>query len=98
MSPGNPSNKFQAMLIQAKGILKFSMFMFSLLVLAGGCKSPAERHREAAGLDSLRRDSARPVNNPYKFGQGTEMYNNERENLGKLDSLVTPEQPAIPRH
>ena len=60
------------------------------------CKSPAERRREAARLDSLRRDSLRPVLNPYKKGQGTAMYNRERENLGNLDSLVTPQQPAVP--
>ena len=66
--------------------------------LALDCKSPAERKREAAHLDSLRRDSLRPVLNPYKMGQGTDLYNRERENLGNLDSLVTPQQPAVPKH
>jgi hypothetical protein len=61
-----------------------------------GCKSPIERRNEAAHLDSLRRDSTRPRVNAYKFGQGTEMYNQERENLGNLDSLVTPQQPPLP--
>jgi hypothetical protein len=75
--------------------LPYILFV-ALLFVAVGCKSPIERRREAALLDSLRRDSARPVNNPYKYGQGTQMYNQERENLGNIDSLVTPQQPAIP--
>ena len=61
-----------------------------------GCQTPIERRKEAAHLDSLRMDSARPPNNPYRLGKGTEMYNQERENLGNLDSLVTPQQPTVP--
>ncbi|GEM_PF-3118644 len=60
------------------------------------CRSPDEQRRDEARLDSLRRDSLRPVNNPYKFGQGNDQYNRQRETLGNLDSLVTPPQPAIP--
>ncbi|HLF13450.1 MAG TPA: hypothetical protein VI932_00995 [Bacteroidota bacterium] len=63
-------------------------------VLHGGCKRPSERRREQARLDSLRRDSARPAYNPYKFGRGNTQYNRERENLGNIDSLVTPPNPA----
>ena len=70
--------------------------LVAFLVMAAGCQSPRERRKEAAHLDSLRRDSTRPVNNPYKFGQGTQMYNQQREALGNLDSMVTPQQPAIP--
>ena len=77
-------------------------FTYSILIVslffAEACKSPIERRKEAARLDSLRRDSARSKFNPYKLGQGTEMYNQQRENLGNIDSLVTPQQPAIPNH
>ena len=65
----------------------------------GGCgRTPEERRREEARLDSLRNDSMRPVVNPYKLGQGTDQYNRQREALGNLDSLVTPRQPPIPKH
>ena len=64
--------------------------------LMAGCKTPLERRKEAAHLDSLRNDSARPALNPYKPTHGNEIYNNERENLGNLDSMVTPQQPALP--
>ena len=79
-----------------KVILNIVLFLVILLCL--DCKSPMERKKEAARLDSLRKDSTRPVFNPYKQGQGTGMYNRERENLGNLDSLVTPQQPSVPRH
>ena len=79
-------------------LLLVCIIYIGFALLATGCKSPIERRKDAARLDSLRRDSTRPVNNPYKMGQGTGMYNRERENLGNLDSLVTPQQPAIPRH
>ena len=60
------------------------------------CRSPDQRRRDAARLDSLRADSLRVVNNPYKLGQGNDQYNRQRESLGNLDSLVTPQQPTIP--
>jgi hypothetical protein len=59
-------------------------------LLQEGCKRPSERRKERARLDSIRADTARPAYNPYKLGQGTAQYNRERENLGNLDSLVTP--------
>ncbi len=62
------------------------------------CRTPDEQRRDEARLDSLRRDSLRPVNNPYKFGQGNDQYNRQRETLGNLDSLVTPPQPSLPDH
>jgi hypothetical protein len=68
-----------------------------LLIPGTGCKTRWEREKEQAHLDSLRQDSARPVVNPYKMGQGTSQYNAQRENLGNLDSLVTPAQPTVPR-
>lgn len=58
-----------------------------------GCKRPSERRKEQARLDSIRTDTARPAYNPYKFGQGNAQYNRERENLGNIDSLVTPPAP-----
>ncbi len=60
------------------------------------CRSPDEQRRDEARLDSLRQDSVRKMNNPYKFGQGNDQYDRQRETLGNLDSLVTPPQPAIP--
>jgi len=67
------------------------ILLISLTLVPGaGCKRPSERRKEQARLDSLRRDTARPAINPYKMGQGTAQYNRERENLGNLDSLVTP--------
>lgn len=71
-----------------------ALVLFSLSVFS--CQSAEEQRREAARLDSLRRDSLRPVNNPYKFGQGNDQYNRQREVLGNLDSLVTPAQPSVP--
>ena len=45
-------------------------------------------------MDSLRReDSLRKAWNPYKIGQGTSQYNAQRENLGDINKLVTPDQP-----
>ncbi len=76
--------------------------MIAIVVIAsilavGGCKRPSERRKEQARLDSLRNDTARPSINPYKMGEGTAQYDRERENLGNLDSLVTPPQPVVPR-
>jgi hypothetical protein len=69
-----------------------------IVVMIAGCRSPEEERRDAARLDSLRRDSLRPVDNPYKLPQGNDQYNRQRETLGNLDSLVTPPQPSIPGH
>lgn len=77
------------------GVLVFILAVLISIVL-NDCRSPDEQRREAARLDSLRRDSLRPVNNPYKFGQGNDQYNRQREALGNIDSLVTPQQPGIP--
>jgi len=65
-------------------------------VFLTGCKTREEEEREQARLDSLRQDSLRPVNNPYKFGQGNDQYNRQREALGNLDSLSSVPQPAVP--
>lgn len=65
-----------------------------LLLFGGGCKE-GKSQREMSRLDSLTRDSARPSPNPWKTGQGTSQYERERENLGNLDSLVTPQQPNV---
>ena len=72
------------------------LLLFLSPVLHDGCKRPSERRKEQSRLDSLRRDTARPAYNPYKFGQGNTQYNRERENLGNIDSLVTPANPAAP--
>ena len=57
-------------------------------------KSEERRLREQAQMDSLRReDSLRKAWNPYKLGQGNDAYNRQRENLGDLNKLVTPDQP-----
>ena len=67
-------------------------------LVAFQCKSPAQRKREAAIADSLRRDSSRHFVDPYKMGQGTQVYDQQRDAVGNLDTLVTPPQPAIPNH
>lgn len=65
-----------------------------LIVAADGCKSPAQRRREAALLDSLRKDSVRKFVDPYKVGQGTQIYDQQRDAVGNLDTLVTPADPS----
>ena len=67
-------------------------------LIAFQCKSPAERKREKAVADSLRRDSSRHFVDPYKMGQGTQVYDQQRDAVGNLDSLATPPQPSIPNH
>jgi hypothetical protein len=54
------------------------------------CKISHEKQKELARLDSLSRDSTRKAYNPYKTGQGTQVYDQQRESLGNLDSLVRP--------
>lgn len=76
--------------------LKYLAAVGLIVLMIAGCRSPDEQRREKARLDSLRQDSLRPVNNPYKFGQGNDQYDRQRETLGNLDSLVTPPQPSIP--
>lgn len=72
------------------------LLLLGLLLIVGGTScGGGKRQREMSRLDSLTRDSAQPSPNPYKMGQGTNMYNRERENLGNLDSLVTPAQPNL---
>lgn len=76
-----------------------SILLVLALLAAGfaGCKKPSERRKERARLDSLRADSARPAFNPYKgMGRDNAQYNRERENLGSLDSLVTPQTGSRP--
>ena len=79
----------------AVAYLLVGLILVTSPVVLGGCKRPSERRKEQARLDSLRNDTARPSINPYKSGQGTAQYNRERENLGNLDSLVTPPKPNV---
>lgn len=79
-------------------IAAFVLIVLAVSLMNFGCQSPEEERREQARLDSLKQDSLRPVNNPYKFGQGNDQYDRQRETLGNLDSLVTPQQPSIPNH
>ncbi len=60
------------------------------LILSEGCQFSHEKQKELNQLDSLSRDSTRKAYNPYKAGQGTQVYDQQREALGNLDSLVTP--------
>jgi hypothetical protein len=60
----------------------------SLLMLQ--CKFSKEKQQALARTDSLSRDSTRKAYNPYKAGQGTQVYDQQRDALGNLDSLVTP--------
>ena len=66
-----------------------------LLLASMDCKTRKEREAEQAHLDSLYRDSTNKFN-PYKIGQGTDQYNRQREALGDINKLTTPEQPKVP--
>ena len=78
--------------------LAFVLIILTVSIINFHCQSREEEQREQARLDSLRQDSLRPVNNPYKFGQGNDQYDRQRETLGNLDSLVTPQQPSVNGH
>ena len=66
-----------------------------LALTSWNCKTRKEREAEQAHLDSLYRDSTKAFN-PYKLGQGTNQYNNQREALGDINKLTTSPQPAVP--
>jgi hypothetical protein len=72
----------------------YSIILFiivvSLLSVFQYCRFSHDKQKELARLDSLSRDSTRKAYNPYKAGQGTQVYDQQRESLGNLDSLVTP--------
>jgi hypothetical protein len=78
--------------------LSFVLILLAVSVVNFHCQTREEAQRDQARLDSLRQDSLRPVNNPYKLGQGNDQYDRNRETLGNLDSLVTPPQPSVPGH
>lgn len=61
------------------------------------CKFSREKQDSLNRVDSLTRDTTKPAYNPYKVGQGTKVYDQQREVLGNLDSLVTPQQ-QIPNY
>ncbi len=67
-----------------------------LTLVVGACRFSHDKQRELARQDSLAHDSTRKVVNPYKVGQGTQIYDQQRESLGNLDTLVTPKDPGIP--
>jgi hypothetical protein len=67
-----------------------ALIIAALSLLAAQCKFSKEKQKELAQTDSLSRDSTRKAYNPYKSGQGTQIYDQQRETLGNLDSLVTP--------
>ena len=79
------------------GFLAAITLLFCLCTF-GGCQTPAQKRKEAARLDSLKQDSAKAALNAYNTRQDRKISNLERENLGNLDSLVTPQQPVIPNH
>ena len=60
------------------------------------CQSVDERKHAVAETKRVNQDSSKPMPNPFKVGQGTGIYDRERENLGNLDSLVTLPQPSVP--
>jgi len=67
-----------------------ALIIAALSLLSAQCKFSKEKQKELARTDSLSRDSTRKAYNPYRTGQGTQIYDQQRETLGNLDSLVTP--------
>jgi hypothetical protein len=72
-----------------RGIPVFVALLACVLLLPG-CKR--EESPEQGKKNPPASDSIKPAYNPYKANQN--LYNRERENLGNLDSLVTPKEPA----
>ncbi len=68
----------------------------SFLIAGGGCKFSHQKQDEYARQDSIAKDSKRRVANPYKQGQGTQVYDQQRQAVGNLDTLVTPKDPGVP--
>jgi len=79
-------------------IFYYTLVVCAVAVVLENCKLPGEKQKELNRLDSLSRDSTRKAYNPYKTGQGTKTYDQQRETLGNLDSLVTPQQTSVPGH
>ncbi len=71
-------------------LIVLSLCVSSLMTFQ--CKFSREKQDSLNRIDSLSRDTAKPAYNPYKAGQGTKVYDQQREVLGNLDSLVTPQQ------
>ncbi len=47
-------------------------------------------------MEGIRKESTKSAPNPYKLGQGTQVYDAQRDALGNLDSAASPPQPAVP--
>jgi hypothetical protein len=76
-----------------KGWKKYFTLMLvvsTLPFISVHCKFSKSKQQELSKLDSLTRDSSKPAYNPYKAGQGTATYDQQREVLGNLDSVATP--------
>jgi hypothetical protein len=75
-----------------KRINSIILFIILVSVLSAFqyCRFSHDKQKELARLDSLSRDSTQKAYNPYKAGQGTQVYDQQRESLGNLDSLVSP--------
>ncbi len=78
--------------------MRIYLVIYMLALSFGSCQFSDEKQREGARLDSLAKDSTRKAYNPYKTGQDTKLYDQQREVLGNVDSLVTPQDPGIPNH
>jgi hypothetical protein len=70
--------------------IAFTLVVCVLPFLFLQCKFSRVKQQELSRVDSLTRDSTKRAYNPYKAGQGTSTYDQQREQLGNLDSLVTP--------
>ncbi len=68
----------------------------STFFLWSGCKFSHQKQDEYARQDSIAKDSKRRVVNPYKQGQGTQVYDQQRQAVGNLDTLVTPQNTGVP--
>jgi len=73
-----------------KKYFALTLVITALPFLIVQCKFSRVKQQELTKIDSLSRDSSKPAYNPYKAGQGTRTYDQQREVLGNLDSLATP--------
>lgn len=80
----------------ATSIVALAFITLTVLLTSMNCNSRRDREAKQAHLDSMYRDSTNKFN-PYKLGQGTNLYNQQREALGDINKLTSQPQPAVPQ-
>ena len=66
------------------------------MLKAAGCQFSHEKEKALEAQNAAAHDSTRHAVNPYKTGQDTKLYDQQREVVGNIDTLVTPQDPGIP--